>query len=84
MLQSKLEDDFEMLGFPRENRPFRAHFTLARIKIPQRAAGLEAATTKIINFSAGEFQVKVLILFQSKLTSQGAIHTKLATIPLGG
>jgi len=84
MLQSKLEDDFEMLGFPRENRPFRAHFTLARIKIPQRAAGLEAATTKIINFSAGEFQVKELILFQSKLTSQGAIHTKLATIPLGG
>jgi RNA 2',3'-cyclic 3'-phosphodiesterase len=83
-MQSKLEADFATLGFPRESRSFRAHFTLARIKIPQRAAGLEAATTKFINFSAGEFQVTELILFQSKLTSQGAIYTKLATIPLGG
>jgi RNA 2',3'-cyclic 3'-phosphodiesterase len=83
LLQNKLEADFETLGFPRENRPFRAHLTLARIKIPQSAAGLEAATKKLDNFFVGEFSAKELILFQSKLTPQGAIYTRLATIPLG-
>jgi 2'-5' RNA ligase len=84
LLQTKLEADFETLGFPRENRPFRAHLTLARIKIPQSAAGLEEAAKKISNFSAGEFRATELILFQSKLTPQGAIYTRLETIPLGG
>jgi RNA 2',3'-cyclic 3'-phosphodiesterase len=83
-LQNKLEEDFEGLGFPRENRPFRAHFTLARIKIPQSAAGLEAAAKKSADFSAGEFSATELVLFQSKLTPQGAIYTRLTTVPLGG
>jgi RNA 2',3'-cyclic 3'-phosphodiesterase len=82
-LQNKLETDFEILGFSRENRPFRAHLTLARIKIPQSAAGLEAAAKKLGDFSAGEFRATELILFRSKLTPQGAIYTRLATIPLG-
>lgn len=82
LLQNKLEADFEILGFPRETRPFRAHLTLARIKIPQSAADLEDAAKKLSNFSAGEFSAKELILFQSKLTPQGAIYSKLATIPL--
>jgi 2'-5' RNA ligase len=82
LLQNKLEADFETLGFPRENRPFRAHLTLARIKIPQSAAGLEEAAKKLSAFSAGEFSATELILFQSKLTPQGAIYTRLATIKL--
>jgi 2'-5' RNA ligase len=44
---------------------------------------LESAAKKLDNFSAGEFSATELILFQSKLTPQGAIYTKLATIPLG-
>jgi RNA 2',3'-cyclic 3'-phosphodiesterase len=83
MLQNKLETDFEELGFPRENRSFRAHLTLARIKIPQNAAGLEAAAKKLDNFSAGEFSATELILFQSTLTPQGAIYARLKTIALG-
>jgi RNA 2',3'-cyclic 3'-phosphodiesterase len=82
-LQNKLETDFEILGFSRENRPFRAHLTLARLKITQSAAGLEAAAKKLGDFSAGEFRATELILFRSKLTPQGAIYTRLATIPLG-
>jgi RNA 2',3'-cyclic 3'-phosphodiesterase len=84
LLQNNLETDFEQLGFPRENRPFRAHLTLARIKVPQSAAGMEAAAKKLDAFSAGEFSASELILFRSKLTLQGAIYTRLATIALGG
>jgi RNA 2',3'-cyclic 3'-phosphodiesterase len=84
LLQNKLEADFEVLGFPRENRPFRAHLTLGRIKDSRAAAGIEAAMKKHSAFAAGEFRVAELILFQSNLTPQGAIYTKLQTFQLGG
>lgn len=84
LLQNKMEEDFELLGFPRENRPFRAHLTLGRIKDARATAGIDAAMKKHGEFAAGEFRVHELILFRSKLTPQGAIYTKLATFPLGG
>jgi 2'-5' RNA ligase len=83
-LQNKLEADFELLGFARENRPFRAHLTLGRIKALLDAAQIGEAMKKYAGFTTGEFLTAELILFQSKLTPQGAIYTKLATVPLGG
>lgn len=81
-LQKQLEADFAGIGFPEEGRPFRAHLTLARIKDPRSPAGMDEALQKNRNFSAGEFSVRELILFQSKLTPQRAIYTRLATFPL--
>jgi RNA 2',3'-cyclic 3'-phosphodiesterase len=83
-LQNQLEADFEVLGFPRENRPFRPHLTLGRIKDARAIAGIDAAMKKHSNFKVGEFRVGELILLRSKLTPQGAIYTKLETFPLGG
>lgn len=83
LLQNKLEADFEVLGFPRENRTFRAHLTLGRIK-NARAAEIAEALKKYGEFAAGEFRACELILFQSRLTPQGAMYTKLAKIPLSG
>ncbi len=83
LLQNKLEADFEVLGFPRENRPFRAHLTLGRIKDARAAAGVSEALKKHADFSAGEFRAHELILFQSNLTPRGAIYTKLETFVLG-
>jgi RNA 2',3'-cyclic 3'-phosphodiesterase len=82
-LQSSLTADFEGLGFAKEDRPFRAHLTLARIRVPRAAGGIEAALNKHNGFSAGEFQCRELVLFQSTLAPQGAIHTRLKTFPLG-
>ena len=81
-LQGLLTADFEGLGFAKEHRPFRAHLTLARIKAPRAISGIDAALNKHNGFSAGEFQCRELILFQSTLTPQGAIHTRLKTFPL--
>lgn len=82
-LQKQLDADFALLGFPKEDRPFRAHLTLARIKDPRNVSGIGNALTRHVNFSAGKFHVPELILFQSKLTPQGAIYTRLATFPTG-
>jgi len=81
MLQNKLDVDFAGLGFPTENRPFRAHLTLGRIKVPHGAAGIGEAIKKHSDFTAGEFRAAELILFQSQLTPHGAIYTKLEKFP---
>jgi 2'-5' RNA ligase len=83
-LRKQLDGDFAAIGFPEEDRPFRAHLTLARIKDPHGLTGLGEALTKHSAFAAGEFTCNELILFQSKLTPQGAIYTRLAAFPPAG
>lgn len=83
-LQDVLEADFEALGFARENRTYRAHVTLARLKAFQAAGGIEKVLGRREHFNAGEFIARELILFQSRLGSQGAMYTKLAVFPLAG
>lgn len=83
-LHKKLDADFAALGFPAEDRSFKAHLTLARIKDPRDIAGLSEALKKYDAFKAGEFIADKLFLFQSNLTPQGAVYTKLAEFALGG
>lgn len=82
-LQKKLDDDFAALGFPAEDRSFKAHLTLARIKDPRDVTGMSEVLTKYDSFKAGEFVADKLFLFQSNLTPQGAVYTKLADFALG-
>jgi RNA 2',3'-cyclic 3'-phosphodiesterase len=82
-LQRQLDNDFVNIGFPREDRPFRAHLTLGRIKEPRGLTGISEALTKHNAFTAGEFNCKELILFQSKLSPQGAVYSRLAEFALG-
>jgi 2'-5' RNA ligase len=83
-LQKQLDNDFAEIGFPGEDRPFQAHLTLGRIKDSHGLTGLSEALTKYGAFTAGEFICRELVLFQSELTPQGAIYTRLATFPLAG
>ncbi len=81
-LQSALDGDFEAQGFARENRMYRAHVTLARLKAFQATGGIEKVLGRHEHFHAGEFVVREFILFQSRLGPQGASYTKLAVFPL--
>ena len=83
-LQKQLDSDFEGIGFPKEDRPFRAHLTLGRIKESQGLTGISEALAKHKAFVAGVFECKELILFQSKLSPQGAVYTKLAVLTMKG
>lgn len=82
-LQKNLDGDFAALGFPAEDRPFKAHLTLARIKDPRDITGMSEALKKYDSFKAGEFVADKLFLFQSNLSPQGAVYTKLAEFVLG-
>jgi len=83
-LQKKLDADFATLGFLEEDRSLKAHLTLARIKDPRDITGMSEALKKYDSFKAGEFVADKLFLFQSKLSPQSAVYTKLAEFALGG
>jgi len=83
-LQRVLDQGFETCGIKQEERPFRAHLTLARIKSPQGLSGLDKVLEEKEAESAGSFEAKGLILFKSDLTPKGAIYTVLADFPFQG
>jgi len=84
LLQAELEQGLERIGFPREERPFRPHLTLGRIRSPRGMADLGKVLEKGKGFDAGRFVAAELALFRSELTPHGAIYTKLKGFPFGG
>ncbi len=64
-------------GFAAEERPFRAHLTLGRIK------GRSFPTVAALAVPAAEFAVSEAVLFRSELSSAGSRYTPLERIRLG-
>lgn len=83
-LQQAIDQGLEACGFPREERPFRAHLTLARIKSPRGLEGLDSVIAGKGSESAGKFMATGLTLFKSDLTPKGAIYTTLGHFPFQG
>ena len=78
-----LETASESLGFPREKRSFKPHLTLARIRDERGTNALisKHAQTRI---EPVEWQVRNIVLYESKLQPTGSVYSKLRNIPLGG
>jgi 2'-5' RNA ligase len=83
-LQTEIDAGFQDYGFKKEDRPFKPHLTLARIKEPKGLVGLAETVTKNEDYIAGSFTVSGLTLFKSDLKPTGAIYTKLAHFPFPG
>jgi len=83
-LQGRLEEALQLLGFPAEDRAFRAHLTLGRVKAPLDTAALGEVLREKAGETVGGFTVSSLTLFKSDLTPRGAVYTPLAEFPLGG
>lgn len=65
-------------GLPAEERPFRAHLTLGRVR------GRAPGTLPSLPASGVDFPVAEVVLYQSQLHHEGARYTPLERIPLGG
>ena len=78
-LQRAIEECCEVLGFPREHRPFSPHLTLARVKAGERQVGHALATFGAIDrpLTLGPLAVEAVALMRSQLLSTGAVHTRL-------
>ena len=78
-----VDDAVAPLGFPREERPFTAHVTLARVREPRRAPGLAEALGAAAPRRFGRVRIEQLALMRSDLSPRGARYTGLSAVPLG-
>lgn len=77
-LQRRIDDVLARKGFPREEKPFKPHLTLGRLREPSREPQLVQAIKARPGFEAGTERPAHLVLFSSTLTPQGPIYKMLA------
>jgi RNA 2',3'-cyclic 3'-phosphodiesterase len=80
-LQQRLEDEFAVEGFAKEDRAFRPHLTIARLRKPEGARRLAGAHLEI-EFSPTEITLSELIIFRSELSSKGSKYTPISRHPI--
>lgn len=68
-------------GFPPEERPFEAHITLGRVKSPRGWPRLEKSLEAHWQDELGRCMVSELTAYRSDLRPDGAVYTKLWSIP---
>ncbi|HNR66998.1 MAG TPA: RNA 2',3'-cyclic phosphodiesterase [bacterium] len=75
-MAQRLEENLCRQGFAREERPFRPHLTLGRVR---SIRGVENVLERIEreNSCFGRFEVDELVLMQSQLDPGGAIYTAM-------
>lgn len=76
-LQQRLEEEFEREGFPKENRGYRPHLTIARLRRPEDARPLAEAHIQT-KFSFIEIPVNELVVFRSQLSPKGSVYTAIS------
>src|SRR5690349_18580961 len=76
-LQKRLEDECAREGFPKEDRAFRPHLTIARIRKPQNAKQLAEAHLET-KFVSTNVVLDELVLFRSELSPKGSRYTPIS------
>jgi 2'-5' RNA ligase len=80
-LAADVDHGLHKLGFPREERPFTPHLTLARFEPPGLPLKLGAAVAQNISRSFGSLMTREFHLIESKLKPTGAEYTDLRSFP---
>jgi 2'-5' RNA ligase len=81
VLQRRIDEAAQSLGFPAEERDFKPHLTVARIKDPM---GKKRITDAFLRFKvrSENFDVTCFSLMRSHLKSDGARYEELVNFPL--
>ncbi|WP_029895991.1 RNA 2',3'-cyclic phosphodiesterase [Desulfohalovibrio reitneri] len=82
-LASAVENASVAAGFEPEERPFRPHLTVARVKKGGRLLNAAELLAEIGRESWPGFLVRSFTLFGSELRPEGAVHTPLAEFGAG-
>ena len=82
-LQQAAEDAYAELGFERENRRFRPHLTLGRVKSGKNVARLRSAVSELAEKDFGTTAAEELVVFSSELKPKGPLYSALARLRLG-
>jgi 2'-5' RNA ligase len=83
-LQQNIEKSMEDIGFPAENRSFKPHLTLGRVRSLIHREALIRQIEKNKDPDLGSFEVREVHVMQSILKPEGAVHVTLASVVLKG
>jgi len=83
-LQEKICGAVLQAGLQPDQKPFKPHLTIGRVRSGRNAAGLLGALAENKNKSFGSFAVESVVLMQSRLGAQGPEYTPLYSAALGG
>ncbi|HEY3346613.1 MAG TPA: RNA 2',3'-cyclic phosphodiesterase [Nitrospirota bacterium] len=76
-LQRKVEEACEGLGFGREDKPFRPHVTLGRIKSPKFKDALLRNLDGLSDTKFGKLDITAVSIMMSELKPAGAVYTEM-------
>ena len=76
-IAGELEEALTQIGFAKEKKSFSAHLTLGRVRSNKGKQKLLKMIDALVFKPSASSTVDKITLFQSKLTTQGAIHTPL-------
>jgi RNA 2',3'-cyclic 3'-phosphodiesterase len=80
-LVRRVEDVLNTIGFPREQRAYSPHLTLARFRAPRPQPALLEAVKQQAGFTLGNFDATEFFLYESKLSPLGGEYRKVARFP---
>ena len=80
-MATKIEEEMEKIGSPKENRKFSPHFTIGRVKSQKNIEKL-MEKVKITDFETEDIEVNEVTVMKSQLHPAGAIYTPLRKIAL--
>jgi 2'-5' RNA ligase len=84
-VHSVLREELRARDLPVEERAYRPHLTLARVRRPPPDQRLEAILSRLQSApSPAPVAVRSLVLFQSRLGPGAAVHEAIVETPLGG
>jgi RNA 2',3'-cyclic 3'-phosphodiesterase len=82
-LQEKFENECAAEGFEKENRAYRPHLTIARLRKPEGARQLAEAHLQM-KFEPVDVELKELVVFRSELSPKGSKYTVISAADLRG
>jgi RNA 2',3'-cyclic 3'-phosphodiesterase len=82
-LRIQLDEGLKLTGYKPDERIFKPHLTLGRIKEFKNQPELRRLTGKYNDSFFLSFNVSSLILYESRLSSLGPVYTPIRIFPLG-
>ena len=80
-LQERLENECAAEGFPKEDRAYHPHLTIARIRRPEGARRLADAHLQM-QFPTTNIELNELVVFRSELSPKGSKYTAISKHPI--
>ena len=82
-LQERVENEFTAVGFSREEKAFKAHLTIGRVKGKQGMSRLCRLLEEERNIFVGVMHAEKISVMKSKTLPAGPVYSEMKAIPLG-